>query len=143
MLLPLDYRHCLTGHLPSYVDGFSLSPSYYHPFLANPQIVYLDLRAFAQQGIASLRLAFDRRDMTIASGAKLTAKRYLYVAGFEIKGDGPHAPEWHGTVSLEAEGTAEAKAAMIERFTAGKRYPWEIVREKSMSGLVWLKLVKE
>ena len=142
-MLPLDYRLCNTGHLPPLVDGFSLPPSYYYPFLANPQIVYLDLRPFAERGIASLRLAFDRRDMTIASGAKLTAKRYLYVSGFEVSAEDATAAEWQGTVSLEAEGTAEAKASMMERFITGRRYPWEIVREKSMSGLIWLKLVKE
>jgi len=81
--------------------------------------------------------------MTIASGARLTAKRYLYVAGFEVKDEDALAAEWRGTVSLEAEGTAEAKASILERFAAGRRYPWELVREKSMSGLVWLKLVKE
>lgn len=143
LLVPLEYKHCQAGHLPAYVDGFSIPPSYYYPFLPSPQIVYLDLSPYADKALRSLRLAFDRRDVTVASGARMTAKRYLHVAGFEIVAGDPAAVEWHGMVSLEAEGTAEGKAALVSRFRGGRLWPWEIVKEKSMSGTVWLRMVKE
>lgn len=90
----------------------------------------------------SIRLAFDRRDVTVASGARMAAKRYLHVAGFEISADDPAAAEWQGMVSLEADGTAEGKAEIIRRLH-GAKGPWEIVREKSMVGTVWLRMIKE
>lgn len=95
-----------------------------------------------------MRLASDRRDVTIASGAKIAAKRFLYVAGVEIKVHDKAAIEWHGMVSLEAEGTAEGKADLEARFGPGGAQhgllaPWEIIKEKSMGGTVWLRLVKE
>lgn len=95
-----------------------------------------------------MRLASDRRDVTITSGAKITAKRFLYVAGVEIRPHDKAAAEWHGMVSLEAEGTAEGKADLESRFgpaggRTGPLAPWEIVKEKSMGGTVWLRLVKE
>lgn len=80
--------------------------------------------------------------MTVASGSRVTAKRYLHVAGFEIGDDDPAAAEWRGMVSLEADGTAEGKREMQRRFQ-GLMGPWEIVREKSMSGTVWLRLIQE
>lgn len=86
--------------------------------------------------------------MTIASGAKISAKRYLYVAGVEIRADDKAAAEWRGMVSLEAEGTAEGKADLELRFGSGKDRkaplaPWEIVKDKSMGGTVWLRLLRE
>ena len=140
-LIPLDYRFNPAGHLPAYLDAFKVPPSYYHPLLNAPQIVYLDLKPYASRGIASLRLAWERSDVTVATGARMVAKRYLHTAGFEITPDDPAAAEWHGMISLEAEGTAEGKADIIKRF--GGLSPWEVVRERSMSGLVWLRVVDE
>ncbi|WWC92409.1 uncharacterized protein L201_007366 [Kwoniella dendrophila CBS 6074] len=110
-------------------------------------ILYLDLAPFAQQAMQSIRLAYDRRDVTVSSGARLSAKRYLHVAGFEIRPQDRAAPEWRGMVSLEAEGTAEGKQDIERRLVGvnGGRPimgPWEVVREKSMIGTVWLRLIK-
>ena len=96
----------------------------------------------------SLRLAFDRGDVTIASGARKTAKRYLHVAGFEVKEGDRAASDWQGMVTLEADGTAEGKSEMINRFGGGDPAravmgPWQLVREKSMPGSVWLRLVRQ
>ncbi|WWC72674.1 uncharacterized protein I206_106638 [Kwoniella pini CBS 10737] len=148
LLIPLDYSFSPTGHLPSYVNGFEIPPSFYYPFLPTPQILYLDLAPFARQALQSIRLAYDRRDVTTASGARLSAKRYLHVAGFEIGPEDRVAPEWHGMVSLETEGTAEAKHDLEKRLIGfgGSRPlvgPWELVREKSMIGTIWLRLVKQ
>lgn len=147
-LVPLEYVHCATGHLPHYLDAFAVSPIYYDPFLPTPQIVYLDFAPFARQGMQSLRLAYDRRDVTVASGARVSAKRYLHVAGVEIKQGDRVAPEWQGMLSLEAEGTAEGRADMESRFGGGdpsraRMGPWEIVRERSMMGSLWLRLIRE
>ncbi len=153
LLVPLEYTHSPTGYIPHYVDSFTLPPSYYYPFLPAPHIVHLNLAPFAIPGQQSMRLAHDRRDVTVASGARLSAKRYLHVAGFTIqKGDKTvHGtlicPEWEGMVSLESEGTQEGKVEMEARFGNGDPRravtgAWEIVREKCV-GTVWLRLVKE
>ncbi|OCF35860.1 hypothetical protein I316_02353 [Kwoniella heveanensis BCC8398] len=148
LLIPLDYSFSPTGHLPIYINGLDLPPSYYYPFLPTPQVLYLDLAPFGQQALQSLRLAYDRRDVTVASGARLSAKRYLHVAGFEIKPTDKVAQEWCGTVSLEAEGTAEGKADLEQRLVGSQGTrplvgPWELIREKSMTGTIWLRLLKE
>jgi hypothetical protein len=147
-LVPLEYVHCATGHLPHYLDAFAVSPIYYDPFLPVPQIIYLDLSPWASQGMSSLRIAYDRRDVTVASGARVAAKRYLHVAGVEIRPGDRAAPEWAGMISLEAEGTAEGKADMAARLGNGDPSravmgPWEVVRERSMMGSIWLRLVRE
>jgi hypothetical protein len=166
LLVPLEYTHCSTGHLPHYVNSFHLPPSYYHPFLLSPQIVYLDLTPYASQALGAIRLAYDRTDVTVTSGARLAAKRYLHVTGFEIGqpetagsvdggsglGNGATDRGWQGMVSLETEGTAEAKVELERRLGVGRETerngqellaPWEVVREKSMMGTVWLRLVRE
>lgn len=145
LLVPLEYTQNRMGHLPSYIDAFTLPPSYYHPLLV-PIILFLDLSPFVIQAMTSLRLANDRRDVTVSSGARVTAKRYIHVTGFEIQPTQDIAPEWQGIVSLEAEGTVEGKADMEKRLGYGDprraiRGPWEIVRDKSMRGNVWLRLV--
>lgn len=98
------------------------------------------------QAMSALRLAYDRRDVTVSSGARVTAKRYIHVTGFEIQPMQGISPEWEGIVSLEAEGTVEGKAEMERRLGNGDpgqaiKGPWEIVREKTMRGNLWLKLV--
>ena len=147
LLVPLEYVHCTTGHLPSYMDAFAVPPSYYYPFLAPPYIIYLNLSPFAEKAMRSLRLAHDRRDVTVATGAKLSAKRYLHVAGFEVGPGDNVAPEWYGIVTLESEGTAEGKMDLEHRIGAGDPTKavmgaWEVIREKSMSGTIWLRLVR-
>ena len=146
LLVPLEYIHCSTGHLPSYFDGFCISPSYYSSFIPTPEIIYLNLAPYAARAIGSIRLAHDRRDVTIASGSRLSAKRYLHVAGFELRSGDTVAPEWYGMVSLEAEGTMEGRREMERRLGGGDGMkapmaPWEVIREKSMLGTVWLRLV--
>ncbi|KLT38519.1 hypothetical protein CC85DRAFT_252870 [Cutaneotrichosporon oleaginosum] len=147
-LVPLEYVHCSTGHLPHYLDAFALSPTYYDPFLPTPQIIYLDFAPWAQQAMASVRLAYERRDHTTTSGARISAKRYLHVGGIEVKPGDRAAPEWRGMISLEAEGTAEGRQAMEARFGHGDAAraimgPWEVVRERSMLGSLWLRLIPE
>lgn len=145
--MPLEYRFSATGHLPAYVDAFAIPPSYYYPFLPPPQIVYLNLAVFCARAYQSIRLAFDRRDVTVTSGQRVVAKRFLHVAGFEITAHDKVASEWLGMVSLEAEGTAEGKSVLEHRLGYGNPTecvtgPWEVVRDKSMAGNIWLRLVK-
>lgn len=147
-LVPLEYVHSSTGHLPHYLDAFALSPTYYDPFLPTPQIIYLDFAPWATQAMNSVRLAYERRDHTTTSGARISAKRYLHVGGIEVKPGDRVAPEWQGMISLEAEGTAEGRLAMEARFGHGDPRaavmgPWEVVRERSMLGSLWLRLIPE
>ncbi|WVN89108.1 uncharacterized protein L203_104324 [Cryptococcus depauperatus CBS 7841] len=149
LLLPLSYNMASHGHLPPAINAFQFAPSYYHSFFPAPQIIYLDLTPFGQEALESLRLAYDRRDMTVASGARVSAKRYLHVAGFQIHaGQASTDPAWEGFVSLESEGTVEGKQEIERRLMGdaegrGVLGPWEIVRDKCMVGNVWLKLVRE
>lgn len=101
---------------------------------------------FAQRAIKTVRLAHDQRDLKVASGIRVSAKRYLHVAGFEVTPSDKVAIEWQGMVTLEAEGTAEGKMELEERLGWGdprqvRLAPWELVRDKSMAGHVWLRLV--
>jgi hypothetical protein len=139
--VPLDYTHSSAGHSPRYVNAFALSPFYFHPFLAS-RVIYLELEPYSSQISRSLRLAHDRQDLVVSSGARLSAKRYLYVAGFTVQPGASIAPGWEGTVSLEAEGTAEGKVA-IEARARGGLGAWEVIPDKSMTGMVWLRLLRE
>ena len=98
--------------------------------------------------MGAIRLAFDRRDVTTSSGARISAKRYLHVTGFEVRQGDQTAPEWQGMISLESEGTAEGKMELERRLGGGDPNravmgAWEVIREKSMMGTIWLKLVKD
>ncbi|TYJ52722.1 hypothetical protein B9479_006656 [Cryptococcus floricola] len=148
-LLPLSYAFSVAGTLPMNIDAFKLPPSYYFTFLPVTQIIYLDLTPYGRDALSSLRLAYDRRDMTVSSGARVNAKRYLHIAGFEVRAGTGADAAWEGFVSLEGEGTAEGKRDIEQRLVGDGRGgrpvigAWEIVREKCMVGNIWLKLVKE
>jgi hypothetical protein len=143
LLVPLQYTYRATGHLPSYLDAFTIPPSYYYPFLPSSQVIFLDLGVYAERVLPSIRLAHDQRDMKVSSGARVSAKRYLHVAGFELRAGDKVAPEWRGLITLEADGTAEGKTELERRLMNGGCSPWEIVWDKSMAGNVWLRLIKE
>lgn len=147
LLIPLEYTFNPGGHLPASVDAFALPPSYYHSFFAGPQVVFLNLAPFASQAYHSIRLAFDRRDVITASGARVSAKRYLYVAGFQIESAAPVSSSWAGMISLETEGTAEGRKELESRLGDGDSRrvasgPWEVVAEKSLQGSIWLRLLR-
>ncbi|WVQ77011.1 hypothetical protein IAR50_006690 [Cryptococcus sp. DSM 104548] len=148
-LLPLSYAFSPAGTLPMNINAFKLPPSYYFTFLPVTQIIYLDLTPYGRDALSSLRLAYDRRDMTVSSGARVNAKRYLHIAGFEVRAGTGADPAWEGFVSLEGEGTAEGKRDLEKRLVGDGRGgrpvigAWEIVREKCMVGNIWLKLIKE
>lgn len=150
-LVPLEYRFSPDGHLPAYFDAFKVPPSYYYPLLSPPYIIFPDLLPWADQALPTIRLAFERSDITTTRGEKVVAKRYLHVCGFEITSDAGHlaCEEWQGMVTLEAEGTAEGRASLLRRLgraanetrVQAQRGPWEIIREKSLGGTVWLRYV--
>lgn len=147
LLIPLEYTLNPCGHLPASVDAFALPPSYYHSFFTDPQVLFLNLAPFANQAYHSIRLAFDRRDVVTASGARVSAKRYLYVAGFQIESTAAVSPSWAGMVSLETEGTAEGRKELERRLGDGdpRRVtsgPWEVVAEKSLQGSIWLRILR-
>lgn len=142
-LVPLQHTCSRNGHLPAYVDAFGLPPSYYQARLSPPHVIFVDLGPFAARAMNSLRLATDRRDIMTTSGAQMTAKRYITVAGFEIRPSDNVVTEWSGLVTLEADGTAEGREAMLARLEKPERAsPWQIITEKSMRGSVWLRLIR-
>lgn len=151
-LVPLEYRFSPEGHLPAYFDAFKVPPSYYYPLLSPPYIITPDLTPWADNAINTIRLAFERSDITTTRGEKVIAKRYLHVCGFEITSDSAHVAceDWQGMVTLEAEGTAEGRASLLRRLgrstnesrIPAQRGPWEIIREKSLGGTVWLRCVE-
>lgn len=151
-LCPLEYRFGQQGHLPGYLDAFMIPPSFYYPLLySGPYVIHLDLGPWADAAVETLRLAFARSDVTTTRGDKVTAKRYLHVIGFEINAHKKHqaVEDWYGMVSIEAEGTAEGRRELLRRLgrdSQGRRVqphrgPYEVVREKSLGGNIWLRSV--
>lgn len=145
-LVPIEFRQSAQGHLPAYIDALRIPPSYHFPLLPEPQIVHLDLSPWSAQALGSLRLTFERRDITTARGERVAAKRYLHVAGFEISPSNAHhaCEEWQGMVTLESEGTAEGRTQIMSRLGGNgpaQPGPWQVVRDKCMGGTVWLRLV--
>jgi hypothetical protein len=152
-LCPLEYRYAEQGHLPGYLDAFTIPPSFYYPLLfAGRYVIHLDLGPWADAAADTLRLAFARSDITTTRGDKVTAKRYLHVIGFQITPQTRHqaVEEWYGMVSIEAEGTAEGRKELLRRLgrtpdgnkIQAHKGPFEIVREKSLGGNVWLRSVQ-
>ena len=149
-LCPLEYRFGEQGHLPGYLDAFTIPPSFYYPLLfSGSYVIHLDLGPWADAAVDTLRLAFARSDITTTRGDKVTAKRYLHVVGFEISARTKHqaVEDWYGMISIEAEGTAEGRRELLRRLgrdNQGRRVqphrgPYEVVREKSLGGNIWLK----
>ena len=148
-LVPLEYKYSELGHLPGYINALDLPPSYYFPILPIPHIITIDLSPWADRIMPTLRLAFDRRDITTTRGDKMVAKRYLHVAGFQLTPNDHRlvCEDWEGMVTLEADGTAEGRSELLRRIGRTSemvpcrptRGPWEIIREKSLGGSVWLK----
>ena len=149
-LCPLEYRFGEQGHLPGYLDAFTIPPSFYYPLLfSGPYVIHLDLGPWADAAVETLRLAFARSDITTTRGDKVTAKRYLHVIGFEINAQTKHqaVDDWFGMVSIEAEGTAEGRRELLRRLGRdgqGRRVqphrgPYEVVRDKSLGGNIWLR----
>ena len=149
-LCPLEYRYSAQGHLPGYLDAFTVPPSFYYPLLfSGPYVIHLDLAPWADAAADTLRLAFARSDITTTRGDKVTAKRYLHVIGFQITAQTKHqaVDDWFGMVSIESEGTAEGRKELLRRLgrtpegakIPSHKGPFEVVREKSLGGNMWLR----
>ncbi|KAI0783652.1 hypothetical protein C8Q75DRAFT_429736 [Abortiporus biennis] len=80
-------------------------------------------------------------------------KKYVWLAklpyaGFNVGAEGGEAPGegWQGEWVLEAEGTREGKQSLLDALHPGddglgRRGLWEIVREKSGKGRLWMRLL--
>ncbi|KAI0719329.1 hypothetical protein C8T65DRAFT_827069 [Cerioporus squamosus] len=82
-------------------------------------------------------------------------RKYMWLARIPYVGPGSGTEAgmalgrgWHGEWVLEAEGTREGKQSLVDALSMGTNGPglrrrgqWEIVREKSGGGRLWLKLL--
>lgn len=81
-----------------------------------------------------------------SSGGWAMAKKYMWIArarvgmGFMDIDDGL-GEGWRGEWVLEAEGTQEGRQTLIHCISglAGEMFVWELVREKSGGGRIWLR----
>ncbi|KAH0833040.1 hypothetical protein J3R83DRAFT_12031 [Lanmaoa asiatica] len=137
---------------PLLPDPLSLpSPFYYThlmPSNANPTF------AFAPPGgggvpETSLVNTATRVPSPHSPGGWAMAKKYMWIArarvgmGFMDVDDGL-GEGWRGEWVLEAEGTQEGRQTLIDCISglAGEVFIWELVREKSGGGRIWLRLIK-
>ncbi|KAH7918959.1 hypothetical protein BV22DRAFT_1041326 [Leucogyrophana mollusca] len=129
--------------LPSPFYYTHLLPSHVHPYFA-----------FAPPGgggapeLTLVHTASRVRSPHSPSGWAL-AKKYMWVArarvGMSILAEDDGLGEgWRGEWVLETEGTKEGRQTLIDCLTTGgeEDFVWELVREKSGSGRMWLKLIK-
>ena len=134
---------------PLLADPLSLpSPFYYihlMPFNMNPTF------AFAPPGgggipETSLINAATRVPSPHSPGGWAMVKKYMWIArarvgmGFMDVNDGL-GDGWRGEWVLEAEGTEEGRQTLIDCISglAGEIFVWELVREKSGGGRIWLR----
>ncbi|KIM67555.1 hypothetical protein SCLCIDRAFT_1210207 [Scleroderma citrinum Foug A] len=137
---------------PPLSDPLSLpSPFYYTHLLraqACPQF------AFAPPGGGSVpELTLVRTTCRVSSprtpGGWATARKYMWVArarvgmGFVDVDDGL-GEGWRGEWVLEADGTQEGRQTLIDCLSgaSGDVFVWEMIREKSCGGRIWLRLIK-
>lgn len=80
-LRDLSYTHDSIGHLPSWINSFTFSPSYFHNQIASSTsqpIVYLDLTSFAAPIQQNLLLCREKVDLASPSGEQYKVTRYVY-----------------------------------------------------------------
>lgn len=143
-----DLQHTFdhVGHLPSWLDMLSYSPSTYHNIivssLANP-VFYLCLNSFITQIRETLTLCQDKVSISSPQG-EYTVNRFVYRSSIKLrsgticgseggKGFGPGGVEvvhddWVGFMILETDGTTEHAASLIARCSSPEPTPWRIVR---------------
>ncbi|KAF8554616.1 hypothetical protein OG21DRAFT_1508734 [Imleria badia] len=82
-------------------------------------------------------------------GGWAMVKKYMWIArarvgtGFMVVDDGL-GDGWRGEWVLEAEGTQEGRQTLIDCISglSGEVFVWELVREKSGGGRIWIRLVR-
>ncbi|KAH7908339.1 hypothetical protein BJ138DRAFT_1157913 [Hygrophoropsis aurantiaca] len=129
--------------LPSPFYYAHLLPSHVHPHFA-----FAPPGAGGTPELTLVQTSGRVRSPHSPSGWAL-AKKYMWVArarvGMSILADDDGLGEgWRGEWVLETEGTKEGRQTLIDCLTTGgnEEFVWELVRENSGSGRIWLKLVK-
>ncbi|KZT07781.1 uncharacterized protein LAESUDRAFT_650508 [Laetiporus sulphureus 93-53] len=141
---------------PPLEDPLSLpSPFYYShilPPFTSPRYVYA-LPAMPSVCGADLQLTLTEVPTRVRSPRSLSGwavvKKYVWIARLPYVGPGTVLGRaWQGEWMLEGEGTKEGKQSLLDAVSGGpggagaaRRGKWEVVREKSGSGRVWMKLL--
>ena len=130
-LMPLTHR------IPVYNPTFTLpSPFYYShvlPPTQNPRFVLTIPRRPTQ----APTFTHARVSSTVASVMSPTGRVRVNMNVWMSRIDGLR---WGSDWTLEAEGTKEGKA-FLEAAIAGGEHEWELIREKSGRGRIWLRRV--
>ncbi|GAA5960693.1 hypothetical protein JCM3765_007293 [Sporobolomyces pararoseus] len=159
-LRDLAFEFDVVGHVPSWLNMLTLSPSHYHNILAsstsNP-VFYLSLSPYAQSLQETLNLAIEKVSLTSPQG-NYYVKKHVYRGVFEIQAgrvlELPNAeislggfetvhPDWAGKVFVVTEGTSEHAALLIARVASKQPTPWRILREKCRPGRLVISPVLE
>lgn len=86
-LRDLSYAHDTIGHLPSWLNSLTFSPSYFHNQIASSTlqpIVYLDLTQYHSAIQANLMLCREKVDISSPSGEQYKVTRYVYRTAIEL-----------------------------------------------------------
>ncbi|KAL4064401.1 hypothetical protein V8B97DRAFT_2023430 [Scleroderma yunnanense] len=137
---------------PPLSDPLSLPTPFYYTHLLSAQ--ECPQFAFAPPGGGSVpELTLVRVTSRVVSprspGGWATAKKYMWIArarvgmGFVDVDDGL-GEGWRGEWVLEADGTQEGRQTLIDCLSgvSGDVFVWEMIREKSGGGRIWLRLIK-
>lgn len=136
---------------PPLSDPLSLPTPFYYTHLLRAQAC--PQFAFAPPGGGSVpELTLVRTTCRVSSpltpGGWATAQKYMWVArarvgmGFVAVDDGL-GEGWRGEWVLEADGTQEGRQTLIDCLSgaSGDVFVWEMIREKSGGGRIWLRYV--
>lgn len=143
-LRDVEYAYDFVGHLPSWLDMLSFSPSTYHNMITssgNP-VFYLSLSTFISQIRETLTLCQDKIAIASPQGEYIV-KRFVYRSSIKLrsgticgseggKGFGPGGVEvvhddWVGFLILETDGTTEHATSLIARCSNPQPTPYRIV----------------
>ncbi|KAG6334412.1 hypothetical protein ID866_4681 [Astraeus odoratus] len=136
---------------PPLPDPLSLPTPFYYihliPIHASPQFTFAPPGGGGVPELSLVRSSY-RVPCHLPGGAAMALK-YMWIArarvgmGFLDVDDGL-GEGWRGEWVLEADGTQEGKQTLTDCLTgaSGDEFVWEMTREKSGGGRIWLRLVR-
>jgi len=134
-LIPLTHR------IPVYNPTFTLPSPFYYSHVLPPTQNLRYVLTIPRKRTQVPNFSLERVSWTVASVTSPTGRVRVNLSGWLAKFEGSR---WGSEWILEAEGTKEGFTfleASIASADAGALQEWELVREKSGRGRVWLRRV--